>query len=196
VATYSASDLWSPDRWMDAKWGSGGRRISGQLTFGSLPSGELVGVGSPAVCPWDGCQVAKSSTSDLRQPDRGMAAKWQSPGRRIFGSLTVGWLPSGRVVGVGFSTDRPWDGCQVATSWASDLWQPDRGMAAKSPSSGRWISVNLTVGWLPSGNVIDVGSLATRLLDGCQVANWWASDICPAQGHVSRIGRLGGHSVR
>jgi hypothetical protein len=48
----------------------------------------------------------------------------------------------------------------VENSWASDLLQFDCGMAAKWPSYGRRISESLTVGWMPSGEVLGVRSLA------------------------------------
>jgi hypothetical protein len=76
--------------------------------------------------------VVESWASDLWQPDRGMAAKWRSCGRQIFGSLTVGWLPSGE-------------------------------------SGGRQIFDCLTVGWLPSGELVGVGSTPCT---GTRVDNW------------------------
>jgi hypothetical protein len=59
-----------------------------------------VGIRSLASSSLDGFQVENSCASDLSQFDRGMAAKWPSYGRRIFEILTVGWLPSGKVLGV------------------------------------------------------------------------------------------------
>jgi hypothetical protein len=50
----------------------------------------------------------------------------------------------------------------VENSWASDLSQFDHGMAAKWPSYGRRISKSLTVGWLPSGEVLGVKSLVVN----------------------------------
>jgi hypothetical protein len=48
----------------------------------------------------------------------------------------------------------------VENSWASDLSQSDRGMAAKRPSYGCRIFESLIMGWLPSGEVLGVRSLA------------------------------------
>jgi hypothetical protein len=134
--------------------------------------------------------VATSWASDLWQPERGMATKWSSSGRRISISLIVGCLPSGNALGVGSLVARPLDGCQVGKWWSSDLWAADlriaakwalisgTGMAAKGKSS-TWISGSLTVGWLPSGRFLSVGSLAALPWDGCQVVESWASDFRP-----------------